>query len=142
MRDEVVDRFFDVIQNIEFAILGVYEDDATLLDLDVIDALDALIRRYAAEEQGRTPPGQRLSDRARRVYLAAEKMCEWRLGRAPLNEDEIVPPIPAEELYNLADLLLCLKRIRKSVKLWNEQSGRQGYLDYISEFMSRVKGGT
>ena len=43
--------------------------------------------------------------------------------------------------YSLADILLCLERIRKSVKLWNEQSGRQGYLDYISEFLNRLQGG-
>ncbi|MGH9424483.1 MAG: hypothetical protein ACRD3J_31210 [Thermoanaerobaculia bacterium] len=137
MRDEVVDRFFDFLQNIEFAILGVYDDDKTLLDLDVIDALDALVRRYAAEEQNRTPPGLRLSDRARRVYLAVERVCDWRLGRTPLNEGEIEPPVPAEVSYTIADILLCLKRIRKSVKLWNEQGGRQGYLDYVSEFINR-----
>lgn len=28
-----------------------------------------------------------------------------------------------------------LKRIRKSIELWNRRSGRQGYLDFISEYV-------
>ncbi len=135
MSDAVVDKFFDVLQNIEFAIFGVYEDEATLLDLEVIDALDGLVRRYGAEEQNHTPPALRLSERAKHVYLVVEQVCEWRLGRASLSEDQNEPSIPMEERYSVADILLCLKRIRKSVKLWNEQGGRQGYLDYISKFL-------
>jgi hypothetical protein len=50
MRDETIEQFLDVLQNIEYAILRVYEHEADLLDLDVIDALDALVRKYVAEE--------------------------------------------------------------------------------------------
>jgi len=129
MRDDTVEQFYDVLQNIEFAILSVYQHEADLLDFDVIDALDALVRRYAAEEGNRTPPQLRLSERARNVFQAAEQMCEWRLGRAASNE------VPADQQNSVADIVVCLKRIRKSAHLWTEQAGRQGYLNYISQFL-------
>jgi hypothetical protein len=137
MRDETMEKYYDVLQNIEFAITCVHEDDATLLDLEVMDALDLLVRRYVAEEQGRTPPRLRLSERAQNVYTAAERMCEWRMGRGRLNPDGDDPAI--EEANSVADILISLKRIRKSVRLWNEQGGRQGYLDYIAQFFARAQ---
>lgn len=136
MRDEFIERHIDILQNIESAIFDVYEDVPALLDLDVIDALDALVRRYAAEEQNRTPPTLRLSRPAKGVYDAVERTCEWRLGRASLGDGEgqqaLDPPSA------LMDITACLKRIRKSAHTWNEQGGRQGYLDYITDFFRQM----
>lgn len=137
MRDETVEQFLDVLQNIEQAIFRVYQNQPDLLDLDVIDALDALIRRYAGERQGRIPSPPRLAERAAKVFSAAERMCEWRLGRAALNEEDDTV-IPQEQANSLDDIVLCLKRIRKSVHTWNEQAGRQGYLDYIAHFLGQM----
>lgn len=117
----------------------MYEHEADLLDLDVIDALDALVRRYVAEEGNRTPPKRFLAPRAARVFEAAEQVCEWRLGRKASSEDNEAPPVPLEQLNSVADILACLKRIRKSVHTWNEQAGRQGYLDYISIFFEQMR---
>lgn len=136
MRDDVVEQFQDVLQNIEVAILSVYASQPDLLDLDVIDALDALVRTYAAEQDSRVPPKLRLSGRAALVQDAVRRMCEWRLGRSTLERDKPDEPIPPPaEANSVADILLCLKRVRKSVHTWNEQAGRQGYLDYIDMFL-------
>ncbi|HYI08719.1 MAG TPA: hypothetical protein VEK57_06585 [Thermoanaerobaculia bacterium] len=138
MRDETVERFPDLLQNIEVAIYGVYQNEAALLDLDVIDALDALVRRYFAEEEGRTPPALRLAARAAYVYETVQSMCEWRLGRAALDAEDPGTVIPPDEANSISDILLCLKRIRKSARMWNEQGGRQGYLDYIAVFLQQT----
>jgi hypothetical protein len=135
MRDEIVEQFVDVLQNIESAIYSVYEAGPDLLDLDVIDALDALVRRYAAEQDGRTPPKLRLSAQAADVFEAAALACEWRLGRAALNGGDSGAMFPLDQANSVDDVLICLKRIRKSAHLWNEQGGRQGYLEYISAFL-------
>jgi hypothetical protein len=135
MLDDAIERFQDVLQNIEYAILLVYENDASLLDLDVIDALDALVRTYAAEERARIPPKLPLSARARAAFEAAKQVCEWRLGRALVDELEPDTLIPTDQRIGIADILICLKRIRKSVHIWNEEGGRQGYLNYISSFL-------
>jgi hypothetical protein len=52
----------DVLQNIEFRIIDIYRADPSLLDLDVKDALDALVRHYRAEEERRRPPALQLHD--------------------------------------------------------------------------------
>ena len=65
---DVTETHLDTLQNIEFAIVRAYEGEQTLLDLDVLDALDTLIRRYAAEIQQRLPPKARLSEKAMKVY--------------------------------------------------------------------------
>ena len=87
-----------------------------LLDLDVFDAIEKLIRDYSHEEQGRGPSRTVLSERADRVFRAAHDVCEWRLGRrtveAPGDGDVASTPIP------LSEMLLCLKRIRLSIKRW------------------------
>jgi len=141
MRDETVEQYYDVLQNIEYSILCAFEVETTLLDLDVIDALDGLVRRYSAEEQGRTPPKLRLSPQASRIYSAAEQMCEWRVGRAPLNSGDEETMIPRDQQNTVSDIVICLKRVRKSVHLWSEQAGRQGYLLYIAHFFRQMPGG-
>ncbi len=133
MQDDVVERYADVLESIETAIVTSYEEDASLLDLDVLDALDAVIRRYVAEVQARTPPRLSLAARATLVYEEVEHICEWRLGRASLGEEG--SPTMASEPIDLEVLLLCLKRVRKSVRFWNETAGRQGYLEYVSRFI-------
>jgi len=138
MRDETIEQYYDLLQNIEYAILSAYEAERTLLDFDVIDALDGLVRRYAAEEQNRTPPKLRLSPRASQVYSSADHMCEWRLGRASLNADD-ENMIPPDQRNTITDILLSLKRLRKSVNIWNEQGGRQGYLGYIANFFRQIQ---
>jgi len=60
------EKNLDVLQNIEFGVVVVYRADRALLDVDVKDAIDALVRHYRAEEEQRTPPVLRLGDRARR----------------------------------------------------------------------------
>ena len=72
----VEDHYFDVLQNIETAIVAVYEDQPSLLDVEVLDAVDALIRTYAWEKDGRGAPTLRLSDRAQRVFDSSRRICE------------------------------------------------------------------
>ena len=135
----VEEQYLDVLQNIETAIVTAYEEDPRLLDLDVMDALDVLIRNYALEEQGVGTRTSRLSGPAQRVHDLARRICEWRLGRQPLNTADPLADRWASGDLSLAELVLCLKRIRKSVRLWNEQGGRQGYLDYVRQFFEDAR---
>ena len=125
------DRNLDVLQNIEFGIVAVYRADASLLDIDAKDAIDALIRHYHAEEENRTPPVRRLADRAEKVFQSVLAMCEWRMGRDP-------GPLPSEPIHSkisLADLIDCLRKIQKSIPKWSGQGGRKGYLDFIGPYL-------
>jgi len=135
MPDDIIESHEDVLQNLEQAVVRAYNEDRSLLDLDVLDAFDALIRRYASEDAGKTPPRLSLGAQASAVYAVIDSICEWQLGRAPFALDDgsnlFIP-----EPVRISELLDCLKRLRKSARFWNEQAGRQGYLDYISSFLT------
>jgi hypothetical protein len=137
----VEDQYFDVLQNIETAIVAVYEDQPGLLDVEVLDAVDALIRTYAWEKDGRGAPTLRLSDRAQRVFDSSRRMCEWRLGRQSLNPGTVKRGEAKPDELTESDVVLCLQRIRSSVRLWNKQGGRQGYLDYVRQFLRKATPG-
>jgi hypothetical protein len=121
----------DTLQNIEFAIVEVYRADRSLIDIDAKDAIDGLIRRYHAEEEERTAPKNTLGERATRVFQSVQRMCEWRLGRAPFPGDGEMP----EAVIPVSRLVRCLREVQKSIPRWSQRGGRKGYLDFISEFL-------
>jgi hypothetical protein len=124
------EKNLDVLQNIEFGIIEVYRVDRSLLDVDVKDAIDALVRHYHAEEEQRSPPSLKVGDRANRVFASVQQICEWRLGRSP-GEAEI----PVAEAIPVSELVACLREIQKSVPRWTRQGGRRGYLDFVSQYI-------
>jgi hypothetical protein len=129
---KVEDEHLDVLQNLEWAIVNEFRRDPSILDLDVRDAANALVRRYEAELESRGAAGAPLSDRARRIFEGVRPMCEWRLGRAPAPDGS---PSGLDSKVSLAELVLCLKRIRKSIDFWTKEGGRQGYLNFVSEYL-------
>ena len=128
------DDYLDVLQNIEFAIIHDYRKDSTLIDMDVRDAVEALLRHYGAEERQFRPPTIALAEKPSRVFRAVKDVCEWRLGRptqlARVGAESEGDPGPV----TVGDILICLKRIQKSVRRWNKQGGRQGYLSFASQY--------
>jgi hypothetical protein len=128
----IEEEYLDVLQNIEFAIVQEYRKNAALLDYDVLDALEALIRYYRSQSIGKQPPVPRLAERPSQVFEAGLQMCEMRLGRSgegALQLSAGVRPLTIDEL------VLCLKRIQKSAQRWNKQGGRQGYLTFINQYI-------
>ena len=139
------EKYLDVLQNIEFGIVTVYRQHAEMVDWDALKAIETLIREYQAELTGRPVPAVVLQPVAQEVYDSVKAMCEWRLGRSQMVVEEkksffklpfkkSPPEIPLE-LKTTDEIILCLKRIRKSIQHWNRRGGRQGYLDFISEFV-------
>ena len=128
----VEDEYLDVLQNLEWAIVNEFRQDRSILDLDARDAANALVRRYEAESESRSATGAPLSDRAGRIFEAVRRICEWRLGRAPAPDGRTAE---SDTPLTVAELVRCLKRIRKSIDYWTKRNGRQGYLDFVSEYV-------
>jgi hypothetical protein len=125
------EKNLDVLQNIEFGIVEVYRADRSLLDVDAKDAVDALVRRYHAEEEQRTPPTMMLGERAQRVFLSVQTICEWRLGRSSFPGGTAEP----ESRMPVSELVKCLREIQKSIPRWSRQCGRKGYLDFVIQYL-------
>ena len=121
-------RYEDVLQNIEFAIVGVYRAHPELLDYDVEAALEALIARYTAEQRGRQAREASLPGLRREVFDAVLQACEFRLGRGTLVGARIEPK-------TVDEIVMCLQCIRKSVRMWNREGGRQGYLGFVRQYV-------
>jgi hypothetical protein len=124
------ERYADVLQNIEFAIVDTDRRLRGALDYHVDAALEAAVARYSAEQQGRVPREATLEGARREMYEAVRNMCEWRLGRLELSD---APGLPEQK--TVEEMVMCLKRVRKSVKRWTKHAGRRGYLDFVSQYV-------
>ncbi len=132
----IEDDYLDVLQNIEAGILAVYRNNKQMLDYDAETVVNTLIRDYQAEQKAGQPVQTALNDDLKRqTYAAVREMCEWRLGRSELVQDGKDVELVEEEGITLDELIACLKRIRKSIQHWTKHEGRQGYLNFVSEFM-------
>jgi hypothetical protein len=126
----VEEQFQDVLQNIEFAIVQVYRSQPQMTDYAAARALEAAVARYKAVASGRPEPTTNLTGLELQVFEGVTRMCERRLGRLQRDDSEESPaPIRPE------DLVECLKRLQKSVTRWTREGGRQGYLNFVSQFI-------
>ena len=125
----------DVLQNIEFAIVSVYRRNSGLADYDVEKALNALISDYQAQLQDQTAKAPRMTTLTQQVFDSVKAMCEWRLGREALVSEENQSQMMIPDPISVDVIIASLKRIRKSVRKWNKRGGRQGYLQFIDQFI-------
>jgi hypothetical protein len=128
---KVVEEHHDVLQNIESVILGVHRKKPDLVDYDVEGALEALVADYTAEQRGNTPREHRLDGARAEVYRVVRHVCEWRMGRDTCNGEFLED----DERATPEIIVSCLKKIRKSVRRWNIEGGRQGYLRLIAQYI-------
>jgi len=129
------EEFEDVLQNLELALVQVYRVHDEMTDWEAETAVASLIRTYTAEERGRKPPNLRLKSLEQEAYDNVQAMCEFRLGRADMTDESgKTVAIPIEPIA-VSDLVLCLKRIRKSIQLWRKEGGRRGYFEFVGHFL-------
>ncbi len=130
----IEEQYTDVLQNLELAVAQAYQSHPEMTDYAVLRAYEALVQTYSAEIQGRDPKPVRLSDLETELMQAIKSMCEVRLGRSQLPgaDKEAAVEMPA---IDVATLILCLKRLAKSVEKWTKRGGRKGYLDFMSQFV-------
>ena len=122
----------DVLQNIEFVVASLYRRHPELTDHAVLRTYEALVQMYSAEVTGRPVRTKAPSGPEADLLSDVREMCEWRLGR-----DASLPVegnTPLLEPLDIPTLVLCLKRLIKSVHMWNKRGGRQGYLNFMTPF--------
>jgi hypothetical protein len=117
----IEDEHADVLLNIELPVIALYQKHPDLLDLHVDEALGFLMSRYKAEEQRKEVLPPRVKGSALLVFEAVLVNTELMLQRSEL----LLAPV------ELATLLSCLARIRKSVRFWTKQGGSRGYLNFV-----------
>ncbi len=138
----IEEEYSDVLQNLEQAIIGYYNQNPTLIDSEVETAISYLVKFYSAEVQGKTSTYPKPKGISLEVADSVKEMCEWRLGRERLKvEDESgeITEVGLKELeleqLKPSQIVTCLKRIQSSVKFWTKKHGRQGYLNFVGKFL-------
>jgi len=136
------DEYMDVLQNIEFALVSMYQQYPEMTDWDAMEVVKGLIRTYKAERDGRPAPMLRLGPLAQEAYEFVRAMCEWRLGRQPLELERETEQGPeefaldvGEGAITLDEMIACLQRVLNSIEHWNKRMGRRGYFDFMSQFV-------
>lgn len=127
-------EYLDLLQNIESAVVSVYREQPDLTDFDVDKVYSTLIKQYRAEPLHKEAAKPAVGDSSKLVYERVAVICDWWLGRRSLN-DQRGRPVPHPEAVGPETIIAGLKRLRKSLEMWNKQGGRQGYLEYISQFL-------
>lgn len=129
------EEYQGVLQNLEFALVQVYRAHDEMTDWEAETAVASLIRTYNAEVQRRSPPDLKLKPLAQEAYDNVQAMCEFRLGRSDMvNDSSETLNIPVEPI-SVNELLLCLKRIRRSIQMWHKEGGRRGYFEFVGNFL-------
>ncbi|MCC6697822.1 MAG: hypothetical protein IT365_19500 [Candidatus Hydrogenedentes bacterium] len=129
----IEDEHPDVLQNIELIVATCYRENPEMTDYSAMRVYEALIKRHVAEAAGHTSNAPSLPPLEAQLFESTRMMCEWRLGRGTL-DDKMGPTEPSEQT-DLETMIRCLRRLVRSVETWNKQGGRQGYLQFMSQFV-------
>ena len=121
----------DVLQNLEFSIVEIWRASPEMTDYSALRAYEAVFQTYRAELRGHAPKAADLNGLDGEALMALRAMCEFRLGRGPASVagPESIPPIPLQLLVD------CLRELGKSVERHTNAGGRQGYLNFIDQFL-------
>ena len=121
----------DILMSLESLIVQIYRENPDLMDFEVKKAIEALERYYKAIDRKRRPPNITLKGNAESLRDILELICEWQLGNRNIQTN--LPPI--EDPVTPTVIIKCLRRIKKSIEFWSKEAGRQGYLNYVSNFL-------
>ncbi|NOT63323.1 MAG: hypothetical protein HOP19_24200 [Acidobacteria bacterium] len=130
----VEEDYLPVLQNLEFAYVTCYKNNARMNDHAALFVVEQLIKSYHAETQGRTYSPAGLQPHEQEAFDSVKAMCEFNLGRQALGYGADAVNIPEGQL-TVEELLACLKRIKKSIEFWQKRGGRRQYFEFISGFI-------
>jgi hypothetical protein len=132
---EFIEEHLDVLQNIEFALVGVYDKNPGLTDTGTMYAIETLIKVYTGEMRGREVALPQFKPEEQEAYNAARAMCEWRLGRASMEGEKGGKKEMDTAPLTMEEIIACLKRILKSVNTWYKRGGRRGYYEFVRQYL-------
>ncbi|MBE8168153.1 MAG: hypothetical protein HAW66_07285 [Shewanella sp.] len=109
------------LQAIETSIISVYRNDRNTFDTQVERALNSVMTELKSQLKNSPIKSLDLSGADLALYDAISNSCKLLLNK--------------ELAISIDDLIKCLKVLRKSVQRWNKKFGRQGYLNFVANFV-------
>ena len=106
---------------IEKTVCGVFRRHRALTDHTVLRVYESLIRIYSAKANGREIAfPSKMDEEEEALFQDLHGVCEKQLE---------------EGTIEVSALILCIKRLVKSVKMWTKRSGYRGYLQFVNKFV-------
>ena len=72
MAESLIEEYMDVLQNIEFALVGAYDRNSNLTDTGAMYAIETLIKVYTGDLRGRKVALPQFKPEERDAYDAAK----------------------------------------------------------------------
>ncbi|MHA0037368.1 hypothetical protein [Deinococcus sp. PESE-13] len=123
MTQRTEEQYFDQLMQLEFAVLGFFDDHPDLTDAVVDSAYEELAKRYRAEATAHEYKPGKLDGLRLELHDTLLPLAEMLVGRP----DNVMPyaPVSAQAMQDV------FKRLRASIKRWGKVGGRQAYLNFI-----------
>jgi len=135
MRQETYENHEETLKEIETVVITLYRRNPELSDWNVDLVYQALQRIYKAEVDGHPAPPAKLSLIEQELYDSLKPVCNaWIVGRPAAKQPLLKKIVAPETPKTRQDILNCLRTLRTSLKLWDKNFGRFGYLKYIDQF--------
>ena len=125
----LTDEFEDVLKKIEHAVVEHWKQHDEMNNYNVMRAYEIATAHYHAIARGQTPKPESLKGLDASLYQAVHAACEARLNQPIQDSDS------QSRFLTMEDLVACLRRLRKSVERWTKEGGRQGYLQFVAQFL-------
>ncbi len=129
------EKYNDTLRSMEIALVKTYREDEEMTDWETLTAVNGLIRVYTAEQKRRNPPVLSLKPLAKQSYDELKLTSDGWLGRAPVVDEAGQLADISDHSLSIAEVVNCLKRIRKSIEMWQREGGRRGYFNFIDQFL-------
>lgn len=119
--------YFDVLKSIELAVVTTFAQLPNAKDRHVDDALNGLVRYYNAAIKGKKTPTLKLDAESKQFYEAIMTNMAAHMS---------VGLMGSERTYTVEEVVLCLKRIERSVGQMLKVGGLGGtkYLEFVRDY--------
>ena len=129
------EKYNDVLRSMEIALVKAYRSDDAMTDWETLTAVNGLIRTYTAVARRRNPPNLKMSTQAQKSFAELKLTCEGWLGQKPIFDEAGQMEELGEQALAVSEVIDCLKRIRKSVEMWQKEGGRRGYFNFADQYL-------
>ncbi len=129
------EKYNDTLRSMELTLVRQYRQMENLVDWEVKTAVNNLIRHYTAEARRRQPPNLTQDALTQLVFDRLRTTCEGWLGREAIVDESGGVVTLSEHALKVDEVIACLKRIRRSIDMWQKEGGRRGYFEFIDQFL-------
>ena len=127
----VEEKYEDVLQNIEFAVVSFDRKSNILTDEHCLKAYDLLKKKYTGELRGWKSENAVIEDPiVTELVNEIIPYSDLRLGKVSIQEQDVI--------FKSVDhpaIIKCFEKLSKSVNKWKKGKNSRRYIEFVSNFI-------